>query len=354
MGRTRDHASGMGLLERMEARVWKNGKTITYRFHPVGKKPINLGTDRIAAIRAVLDLNGAKSEHDPKGTLAWVWDRFKESPRWKKYSDATKTDYSSAWKQICERLGHMHMEEITTAIVVQYIHVERADAPRRADIEKSLLSRLFGHGIKLGFCARNSTVDVEPHGSTPRTVSPKSEVLAKFLSWLTKQTPQRQIIGMGAEYASLAGNRKVEFLTLMWEQVHFDEQVIRIARAKQRGAKRGNIIEVISITPALDQLLKRLLSVQTSRGVSCAYVFPTRDNNAYSASGFKTLWQRSVLKAIEEKALTVGDRFTFHDLRAYYVTMHKNRHRHLPDIHANPAVTAATYDRTTEVPRNAL
>ncbi|MFL9928036.1 phage integrase Arm DNA-binding domain-containing protein [Paraburkholderia sp. RL18-103-BIB-C] len=40
-----------GLLPRMEARQTKAG--FTYRYHPVGGKPINLGSDRVKAIRKV-------------------------------------------------------------------------------------------------------------------------------------------------------------------------------------------------------------------------------------------------------------------------------------------------------------
>ena len=51
MGRPRDRDTGKGLLQRMEARPWRDGKTITYRYHPVGGKPIALGQDRISACR---------------------------------------------------------------------------------------------------------------------------------------------------------------------------------------------------------------------------------------------------------------------------------------------------------------
>ena len=38
----------MGLLPRMEARIWSNGKTVTYRYKPAdGSKPINLGLSLI-------------------------------------------------------------------------------------------------------------------------------------------------------------------------------------------------------------------------------------------------------------------------------------------------------------------
>jgi len=58
MSRARDRKSAKGLLPRMEAMVWKDGKTVTFRYHPVGRKPISLGTDKDAAIRQVLDMNG--------------------------------------------------------------------------------------------------------------------------------------------------------------------------------------------------------------------------------------------------------------------------------------------------------
>ena len=44
-----------GLLPRMEARPRKDGR-VTYRYHPLGGKPIALGTDRNEALRRVLDL----------------------------------------------------------------------------------------------------------------------------------------------------------------------------------------------------------------------------------------------------------------------------------------------------------
>jgi len=57
--------------------------------------------------------------------------------------------------------------------------------------------------------------------------------------------------------------------------------------------------------------------------VSTLYVFPTRDGNPYTDRGFKTLWQRCVLAAIDEKVLSEDSRFTFHDLRAFYASKHK-------------------------------
>lgn len=358
MPRPRDRASAHGLLPLMEARPWADGKTVTYRYHPIGGKPINLGTDKQAALRQVLDMTG---QRDIWGTLRWVWEQYtdetqaaKRATRWTKLADGTRADYRTAWRQIDAVLGDMPISAITPPMVAKYVHIERASSPRRADIEKSLLSRLFGHGIKLGVCTVNACIGVEPHGSEPRTEAPPEPVLAAFLAWLGQQTPQRRVIGLAAEYASLAGSRKIEFLDLAWPQIDETAGVVRTKRAKQRGKKRGEVIELVTITPKLQDLIDRLKALRQARGVDGLYVFPTRDGGAYSARGFKTAWQRAVIDAIEAKVIDVEQRFTFHDLRAYYVTLHKAERGSLPDLHANPATTARVYDRTKSATRRAL
>jgi len=353
MGRPRTSEAGKGLLDRMQARVWADGKKVTYRYLPVGGKPITLGTDKMKAIRHVVELLGGTKD---MGTMQWIWDKFtdadKPATRWKNLADSSKEDYRQAWKQIAKTFGKVQASTIDTNMVARYVHIERESATKRANTEKALLSLLFGYGIRLGVCTVNATIGVEPHQMEPRNEAPDSEILAKFLDWLTKQTPQRRIIGMAAEYCSLAGSRKVEFLPLTWPQVDRKAGGIRTFRAKQRGKKRQTIVEVVSIGPDLGALLDRLEAIRPNR--ECLYVFPTRDGNQYSARGFKTLWQRCVLKAIEEKILTADNRFTFHDLRAFYATKHKKERGELPDLHANKATTARVYDRNKEVGRDSF
>lgn len=349
MSRPKDRKSADGLLPRMEARQWKDGRTITYRYHPVGGKPITLGTDRIAACRKVLDMTG---QRDSFGTLEWVWEKYTAdpAPRWRKLAEGSQADYRLAWKQIAKTFGRMQASSISPPMVARYVNIERSSAPRRATIEKALMSNLFRYGITLGVCTANPTTGVEVPDSEPRTEAPDTDVLAGFLAWLEKQTPQRRIIGMAAEFASLAGSRRIEFLDLTRPQVDRAAGVIRTKRAKQRGKKRGEIIDVIEIEPRLAALLDRIYALNRD----CLYLFPTRDNNAYTARGFKTLWQRCVTAAIAEGVLTKDTRFTFHDLRAYYTTVHKRERGELPDLHANPATTAKVYDRNKEVKRRAL
>lgn len=344
MGRTRERESGMGLLPRMEAIVGK--RATSYRYHPKGSKPIPLGTDRVEAIRKVLDLLGRAPD---TGTVKWVWEKYKAHPRFLKRAESTRDDYEQCAVQVLAVLGAMPIAAVDTAIVTRYVHVERADAPSRANHEKALLSNLFTMGVLLGVCNSNPAKEVPPHETEPRTEAPDALVLARFLRWVATQTPQRRIVGLAARYASLAGNRKVEFLDLVWPQI--GEGAIRIKRAKQRGKKRGEVIEEIAISPSLQACLDELRALRRN---DCLYVFPTRGNNAYTARGFKTLWQRIVVKAIADKVIPAEARFTFHDLRAYYATAHKEQTGELPDLHKNRETTARVYDRSKVVKRSAI
>jgi integrase len=350
MSRPRDHASAEGLLPRMEARKWTDGKTVTYRYRPLGaKRPINLGTDRQAALQAVLDMSGRGAGH---GTLAWLWGQWTaNSPRWKKLSDGSRADYETAWKQIDKVLGKELVRSITPSRVARYVHVDRVESPRRANIEKSVMSNLFKYGILLEVCNINATDGVEPHATEPSDVMPETMALTAFLRWLDKQSPQRRCIGFMAEYAGLTGNRRCEFLHLTKPQVDFEAGVVRTFRAKQRGKKRDKIVEAVKITPALKSLLDRIYATLEPDQL---YLFPNRSGNPYTDGGWETMWNRLVNEAIEQKVFRPEQRFNFHALRRYFNTMHKAKYGEHANLHADPSITARIYDATTEERRNAL
>lgn len=348
MIRRRDRASNMGLLPRMEARPRKRG--FTYRYHPVGGKPINLGQDLQAALQKVLDLTGRSPDG---GTLNELWRLYSTSAAWEQdLSQHTRKDYTQSAKQLLRVFGEAMPWQIRPADIARYLRVERAEASVRANREVALLSNLMNLAVERGDIVANPCKQVRRNTERPRSKTPEPEVLQRFVEWVASQSSQQRIIGMMAEYSSLAGSRSIEFRELEWDAVKAEE--IRTLRAKQRAKSRTEVVDVICITPAMEELLKRLRDLRSIRGVDCAYVFPTQDNNAYTASGFKTMWSRTVAAAIKDGVLTTEQRFTFHDLRAYYATQHKRRTGQLPDMHANPATTARVYDRNKEVPRSAL
>ncbi len=341
MTRPKDRASATGLLLRMEAIPRKDG-LVSYRYHPVGKKPIPLGTDKAAAIRRVLDLN---NENPIRGTVKHLWALYQDSPEWRELSDATRTDYTQCSKELLKVFGEADPAAVTPAMCARYLRVERKASPVRANREMALMSNLMNVAIERGDILVNPRKQVRSNKERPRKEAPEVETLVSFLKWARERKGQAHVLASMAEFAALTGNRRIEFLDLHWPQVGKTE--IRLMRSKQRDKA---VVEVIAISPALADLLTRLRGL--AKNDRLGTVFPNRVGNSYTESGFKAMWSKLVKLALEQKA--ISKRFTFHDLRAYHVTQHKLRRGALPDLHANPGTTARIYDRTKEVKRKSL
>jgi hypothetical protein len=343
MNRPRDRASAAGLLPRMEARPRKDG-LITYRYHPVGGKPMNLGTDKVAACRQVLDMLG---KHDDTGTIRRLWEQYRDTPDWRRLTPRTQADYTSYSIPLLRVFGGVHAAHITAPDVARYLRVERSDAPVRANREVSLLGILIALAIDRGEATTNACRgrQVNRNRERPRTTKPAAEDIAALVKHAATKGRQWQVIVMAAEFAALAGSRQAELLPLHWPQ--FDESEVRLKRAKQRGGAEK--VERVAVSPALLELRGRLQEVATS---ALGPVFPNRKGNAYTSAGFAAMWGKLMRECVEKSVIT--RRFTFHDLRAYYVTEHKITTGELPDTHASPTTTARVYERSREARRRAL
>jgi len=323
------------------ARPRKNGQ-FTYRYHPIGGKPINLGRDKQLAIRMVLDMN---MESPDRGTVSGLWRIYQDSADWLRLSKNTQRDYTQCSTPLLAVFGEVSPDLITPAHCARYLRVERKAAPIRANREMALLSNLMNLAIERGDISANPCKQVRRNHESPREEAPETGSVSAFLEWAWSCDGQTKILAGMAEFAALSGNRRAEFLGLHWTQV--GETEIRLQRAKQRGRK---VVESLTISPSMAELLTKLreLASDSRHGA----VFRNRAGNCYTDAGFKAMWSKLMAKAIEEKV--IEKRFTFHDLRAFFVTKHKAETGGLPDLHANPATTARVYDRTKVVKRGSL
>lgn len=344
MGRRRERASGFGLLPRMEARPRKDGK-VTYRYHPLGGKPINLGTDRDSAIRQVLGVNAQASS---QGTIRELWSWYQKTTRWSELKPRTQSDYLQYSIKLLEVMGDVPAAVIRPADIARYLRVERADAPTRANREVALLSNLMNVAIERGEIDANPCKQVKKNRERARTEAPEPQVLRSFLDWLFRSGPASRTLALMAEFAALAGSRRTEFLDLQIRQIDMDGGFIWLNRAKQHGDAKK--VENIIMSPAMQNLATRLLSLP--RPSTSLHVFINQKGNPMTESGFTTGWQRAMVAALKEGV--IERRFTFHDLRAYYTTQFKEQHGTLPELHANAATTARVYDRSKVSKRASL
>lgn len=339
MGNKRD-----GLLPRMQARVWKNGLKISYRYIPKKGAPIPLGTNLNEAIKRVLEIT---QSHSNTGKLSTLWDIYKGSTDFKGLALGTQSDYKQCAKPLLEAFGSTAAALITAPMIYRYITHTRSTALIRANREKSLLSNLIDLAIRRGEAHINPCREVRRNKEQPRSQTPNTESFDAFIGWLKDQGGRRLAVAQMAEFCAFSGGRRIEFLELTWQQVDMDSGSIKMIRAKQRGNKKGMVVDVVSISPQLRELLQTIRGTNTHE----IYVFPTERKMPYTSSGFKGFWGK--LKT-EARAAGIDFNATFHDLRAYYATKHRQTTGLLPNLHANPETTARVYDRSKEFKRNSL
>lgn len=334
-----------GLLPRMEAREWR-GKpgTFTYRYHPIVGKPINLGPDKAAAIRKVLDMNGRS---DDAGTVAHYWRLYQESAAWARLAERTQADYRDYWKALEPVFGAAPIGLIVETDIARYLRRERASAPKRANREISLLSNIctlaIDHGaVRNNPCRGKRAGGVARNHEQPRTTLPIADELPAFLDWLRTRGRQWSVIAAMAEFAARSGARRTEFLKATVFQVRGAEA--RLSRAKQRDGHE--LLDVIELSS------EALAVIAAVRRENCEYLFPNRSGRAYTDGGFHTMWKKAMRAAITAGIVT--RRFTFHDLRAHYATVSKTETGAYPALHKNEATTSRIYDRRTEIKRKSL
>lgn len=344
MTRPRDRRSAAGLLPRMEARPWRDGRTVTYRYHPMGGAPINLGTDRAAAIRRVVDMLGGPAA----GTIRSLWDGYRESPAWAALRERTQRDYLAYSVPLLKVFGGVHAADIVGADIARYLRIERAQAPVRANREISLLGTLIGIAIERGEAAANPCRGglVRRNREVARQTLPQQAQIEALEAHAATLGGRWRVVVLAARFAALTGSRQAEMLGLHWPQ--WDEKEVRLQRAKQRrGTERRERVES---SPALATLRAELQALAAD--ASLGAVFPNRQGNPYTSAGFAAMWGKLMRSAVA--AGKVAERFTFHDLRALYASQHKAATGALPDLHASPTTTARVYARSKVATRQAL
>ncbi len=260
----------------------------------------------------------------------------------------TKSDYEACSLKLLQVMGAVSVSLIRPTDIARYLRIERAEAPVRANREIALLSNLLSLAIEKGEIDSNPCKQVKKNTEKARTEAPEPDELRAFLDWLISGTPARRMLAMMAEFAALAGSRRAEFLDLQINQIDLNTGVIRLMRAKQHGERKK--AESITMGPAMQNLATRLLDIP--RQETSQHVFINQRGRPMSDTSFTTGWQRAMIEALE--AGVIKQRFTFHDLRAFYTTQHKERYGALPELHANSATTARVYDRSKVAKRQSL
>lgn len=290
---------------------------------------INLGHDLIEAKRRLLDLEAGRPV---AGSIGELLDRYLREISPKKASATHKDELVSAEK-LRAVFGKMRPGDLRPMHVARYLDLRGETAPIRANREKSLLSHVFTTAMRWGIIDSNPCRGVARNTETPRDRLVTDAELAAFRIFAELSGNTGQLLSIVARLAYLTSQRRGDLLKLRLDRLTDDGIMI------QQGKTGAKVL--IEWTPALRECVATLRALP--RPVRGLYLICNKLGQAYTDSGFKSMWGR-VMDAWCEAG---GERFTFHDLRAKAITRMVEDGRQARDLsgHATDAMIAKVYDR---------
>ena len=271
-----------------------------YFCHPDTNAWQPLGKDIAAAFAEYGKLvSGQWSGHD----LGDVIDRYRTEVLPLKRSAKTRTDQAKQLAKLKAVFGTVPADKITAQHCYRYLDA-RVSHPVAARHEISLLGHVFAKAIRWGAATVNPvrTLERTPKGKRTRYVTDAEYDAVYSLA------NERMRIAM--DLALLTGQRRGDLLMLKRAQLT-DEGIV--FHQSKTGA--GVLVEW---TDELRKITDRAKALKPQ--VPGEYLLRKRNGRAYTPYGFSAIWQRLMDKATkpgkDKAAPVLGERFTFHDLRA--------------------------------------
>ncbi len=202
--------------------------------------------------------------------------------------------------------GHMPPADITPADIHAFM-IERGKTSQvRANRERSLLHAILRYAVLWGHLDRN------PVGDVPRFAEPPRVRYVTDDEFLAVRGIAPLLVQCMMDLALLTAQRSQDLLSLRKDQITEAGLVFQPAKT----ARRKPVKICVEWSEQLRQVVATLKGLK--RPFASVYLVTSADGTRLSESGWKTAWQRTMNKAVEEKK--VAERFHFHDLRAKAVT----------------------------------
>lgn len=243
----------------------------------------------------------------PRKTLDWLFGEYLASTQHAQKAIKTRKDYEKNAIKLSQTItkngtlfGQLDAERITPGVVRRYIDA-RGDKTVAANREVAFLSVCFSWAVERDLLKFNPCKDVRRNSEKPRTRYVTDAEYAAVYQ-LASGWPHVQC---AMEYAYLCRMRLCEVLDL--KQSHITSTGLIIRRRK---GSRDNITtwtdRLKAVINASSKLPKPNITTED------LYLIRGQKGDRLTESGFETLWQRLMGKAVA----TGIERFTFHDLKA--------------------------------------
>lgn len=388
MGRTSKHSHNVGtnettgidrLYKRTGVRVvsfwykYPDGRSETFAKAPRGDRAAIHEAERRAKRRAV----DVQEGQIIAGSVADAIDRFSTEYDVKHFRDQSrdgKAVRNSYYEKLKRFFGKMAPARLETIHGYQYLDARaNAGAPKGANKEMALMQTMCNYWIRWGLIKVNPFVGMMLNqGDAPDVrIVTKAEIVPFYL-WAVRQQQAYRTMGLAAMFTYLTGFRAAEVRP--FHMSGLTDGGVRVISAKRKKGE-AQTVKLREWSLRLRVVVER---AKRDRKLESTYLFPNRRGQAYSKSGWASVWQDAMYAYIgefdpaiarefeakrkreaaqrrgekaEDVELTLIEHsayFALSDVRPAAITAKlENRDADAYDFaaHANPSTTHKHYDR---------
>jgi integrase len=284
--------------------MYFNKKGKTYYVRLPGQKDIRLGKTLHEALRNYWSLPGVQFESLSMRDLI---SRYMQEVSPTKSPETHRTNISGA-KFLMLSFSDFKPRDVKAVHIYQHLEARR-ESPTRANREIALLGAIFTEAVRWGLVEESPVKNIKRHKESPRTRLVTDQEIAAFKSF----APEWLCLYIDLKLATAL--RQTDMLKLhsgMW-----DENGLWVDTSKT-----GKKLCFVA-TPALVRVVRKIQQLRNANTTDNVaplrwWFFSTRKGTKYSFTGFRSIWQRVMVKALASGALE--HRFQEKDLRARAAT----------------------------------
>ena len=326
---------------------YANGSSETFGSAPLGDRQAIAESERIAK-RKALDIQEGMIL---AGSVADLVDRFRADIAPKHYRDQSKDGLAvraGAYANLIKFFGKMSPAALKTLHGYQYTEARsQSGAPAKGWKELSLMSTICHYAVEWGVMEANPFVGMRKRKLYKDVRTTTRSQIVRFYLWAQRQeSAQFRTLGCAAMFTYLTGFRAAEVRPFHTSGL-IPAEGVRVANAKRKKGE-SETVKLREWSTRLRVVVKR---AQQATGKDIGYLFANRHGQAYTRSGWGSVWQDAMLAWIgcgAKELVKHAQYFSLLDVRpAAITTKIRNRSADMYDFaaHANPATTHANYDR---------
>jgi len=246
----------------------------------------------------------------PRKTIDWLIQQYLSSKQHVQKSPKTRKEYEKNARilsltptKIKVLFGQIDAERVTPGVIRKYI--DAREKPIAANREVAFLSVCFSWAVERDLLKNNPCKDVRRNIEKPRSRY-VTDIEYQQIYFLAESFLHVQC---AMEFAYLCRMRLCEVLDL--RQSDITEDGLHVRRRK------GSRDTIVTWTPRLKAVISNCQKLPFPNvDLTDFYLIRGQAGHKLTESGFQTLWQRLMVKAVDKGF----SRFTFHDLKAKGVT----------------------------------